>query len=595
MALINDAVIAEVRGRIDIVQFVGEYVRLTHSGRTYKGLCPFHQEKTASFYVVPDKQIFHCFGCSKGGDVFRFLMEAEHLTFPEAIRQLARRAGVAIPIEKDPEYEKKARVFQILDEAARFYSSQLNQAAGKQVREYLARRGISPETSTRFRLGYAPDSWDSLALALGKGAERIQLLEKAGLVKQRATGSGCYDTFRHRLIIPIADAHGRIVGFGGRVLGKGEEPKYLNSPETDVFNKRKMLFNFREALQPIRRSNSAIVVEGYLDVISLVQAGINNVVATLGTAITADQVALLARNCETVYFCYDADEAGQRATVRAISLQRDTPLTAKVITFDDPKDDPDSFVCREGGERFVERISAATDIYTFLVETRTHGMKPPLEIAVKERLVREFKDLIPEIHSPVARSEVIKTIARLIDTEPGVLEIQFANRTFNRMEGRQAVAGRSRPTIDGIVRRQEWVLKHLIEHPEELDRTRALLAPADFTDSRLQLLFTAVCRLQEASGGKSRPADIVSAIDDPELASRFSELLIELEEKPEEPFLECVYGLVKSRLKRESEELQARIRTAERDGHENEVASLTQQQLELRRKMEALNQRNTGP
>lgn len=595
MALINDAVIAEVRGRIDIVQFVGEYVRLTHSGRTYKGLCPFHQEKTASFYVVPDKQIFHCFGCSKGGDVFRFLMEAEHLTFPEAIRQLARRAGVAIPIEKDPEYEKKARVFQILDDAAKFYTTQLNQAAGKHVREYLKQRGITPETAVRFRLGYAPDSWDSLALALGKNTERVQLLDKAGLVKQRATGNGYYDTFRHRLIIPIADTHGRIVGFGGRVLGKGEEPKYLNSPETDLFNKRKMLFNFREALQPIRRSNSAIVVEGYLDVISLAQAGISNVVATLGTAITADQVALLARNCENVYFCYDADEAGQRATVRAISLQRDTPLTAKVITFADPKDDPDSFVCREGAERFVERIEAAKDIYTFLVETKTRGMKPPLEIAVKERLVREFKDLVPAIHSPVARSEVIKTIARLIDTDPGALEIQFANRTFVKPEGGSATSGRPRPVSDGIVRRQEWVLKHLIEHPEELERTRALLAPSDFTDTRLQRIFAAVCRLQEASGGKSRPADIIAAIDDSELASRFSELLIELEEKPEEPFLECVYGLVKSRLKLESEELLARIRTAERDGRESEVAGLTQQQLELRRKMEALNQRNTGP
>ncbi|HEY9070089.1 MAG TPA: DNA primase [Candidatus Ozemobacteraceae bacterium] len=595
MALINDAVIAEVRGRIDIVQFVGEYVRLTHTGRTFKGLCPFHQEKTPSFYVVPDKQIFHCFGCSKGGDVFRFLMEAEHLTFPEAIRQLARRAGVAIPIEKDPEYEKKARLYQTLDDAAKFYTGQLHQTGGKQAREYLKQRGITPETAARFRIGYAPDTWDALATTLGKGAERLQLLEKTGLVKQRATGSGCYDTFRHRLIIPIADTHGRIVGFGGRVLGKGEEPKYLNSPETELFNKRKMLFNFRDALQPIRRSNAAIVVEGYLDVISLVQAGITNVVATLGTAITAEQVALLARNGENVYFCYDADEAGQRATVRAISLQRDTPLTAKVITFDDPKDDPDSFVRREGAEGFIGRINAARDIYTFLVETKTRGMKPPLEIAVKERLVREFKDLVPAIHSPVARSEVIRMIARLIDTDPGALEIQFANRTFARTESGTAQPGRSRPVVDGMIRRQEWVLKHLIEHPEELDRTRAMLAPADFTDTRLQQIFTALCRQQEASGGKSRPADIIAALEDPELVSRFSELLIELEEKPVEPFLECVYGLVKSRLKRESEELLARIRNAERDGREQMVAELTQQQLELRRKMEALNQRHTGP
>ena len=323
MGLITDEIIAEIRERTDIVHIVGEYVRLQNSGRTFKALCPFHQEKTPSFYVVPDKQIYHCFGCGRGGNVFKFLMEKEHCSFPEAVRFLGKRCGVHIPTDHDPRAEEKGRVFKMLEQVASFWRAQLMDARiGQAPREYLERRGLQASTIQTFLLGYAPPQWDGVLKRFGKDSASVDVLLRAGLIKAREDGSGHYDTFRGRLMIPICDVHGRIVAFGGRVLRAEDEPKYLNSPETEIFNKRKMLFNFKRAIPEIRRENAAIVVEGYLDVISLAQAGIGNVVATLGTAVTPEQIHALARNCDSVYFCYDADAAGQRATLGAISLQR---------------------------------------------------------------------------------------------------------------------------------------------------------------------------------------------------------------------------------------------------------------------------------
>lgn len=603
--LITDAIISDIRDRTDIVQLVGDYVRLIPSGRNFKALCPLHQEKTASFYVVPEKQIFHCFGCGKGGSVFTFLMEVDRLAFPEAVRLLARRCGVVIPQFEDPDAEKKNQLFSVLEEASKLFAFQLlDSETGKRARDYIKERDISQETVRLFKIGYAPNSWDFLTKRLGKNSERLNRLEKAGLIKARNTNekpqtdssgtgdssanSGYFDTFRNRLMIPIFDSHGRICGFGGRVIEKGDEPKYLNSPETDVFNKRKMLFNFKEALPSIRKENACIVVEGYIDVISLFQRGLKNVVATLGTAITPEQVHIIARNCENVYFSYDADRAGQNATVRAISLQRDTPLAARIITFADQKDDPDSFIRREGPKSFLERLQSAKDIYSFLIEFRTNGLKKPFEISVKERLIQEFKELLPSVQSPVAKSEMIKNISRLLDMDPFTLESELSKRT--KEGGASLSKNEARHPSQALVKRQEWVLKHLLEHPDEFDKTKALLSPVDFSDPRLRNLYEAIRLKQEASGGKIKPAQILDNLEDPELMSRLSELLIALEGKPQEPFKECVFRLIEQRMKLEAEQLAKQIRTADQKGDSGEVSRLQRLQHDIRRKMEYLKQ-----
>ncbi|HNS10427.1 MAG TPA: DNA primase [Candidatus Ozemobacteraceae bacterium] len=589
MGFISSEIIAMIRERTDIIQIIGEHVRLIPSGHNYKALCPFHKEKTPSFHVVTDKQIYHCFGCGKGGDVFSFLMELEHMTFPEVVKFLAEREAIEIPRENDPDFEKKADLYNYLDRAAKFFESCLyDSSAGTVARDYLKKRKINGETAKKFRIGFAPNAWDSIVHRLGKTPEDLASLERAGLIKARGQGEGFYDVFRNRLMIPILDIHGRVAGFGGRVMSPEDEPKYLNSAESETFNKRRMLFNFREAVPVARRLNSVIVVEGYLDAISLFQNGIKNVVASLGTAISAEQIHMLARNCETLYFCYDADAAGQRATLRAISLQKDAPVNARVVAFPDPTDDPDSFVTREGAENFKILLEKATDIYTFLIETHTRGLKPPLEIPVKQKLIQEFKELVPAIHSSIARSEVIRKISKLLDMDQHVLEKEFEGREAPRSEEAQKKRTFISPRLNAEIQRQEWVLKHLLEHPEELDRVRALLGPGDFSDPRLRQIFEAISFQQEAAGGSLKPAEILAALDDASLISRLSELITTLEDRQPEPFMECVKGLVKSRLDAELKEIQQKIREAERGGDDSVIARLSMEQLDVRRKIETL-------
>jgi DNA primase len=590
LGIISSEIIAEIRERTDIVQIIGEHVRLIPSGRSYKALCPLHKEKTPSFHVVPDKQIYHCFGCGKGGDVFSFLMELEHFTFPEAVKYLAAKAGVSIPDDRSSENDPKARLYGILDKASKFYESNLlDTELGKEARNYLKKRKITDKTIADFRLGVALDSWDALLNQIGKiSQENLSLLEKTGLIKPRTKGTGFYDAFRNRLMIPIIDNHGRVAGFGGRVIKAEDEPKYLNSPEGETFNKRKLLFNFRQALPAIRRLNAAIVVEGYLDVISLFQHGIKNVVATLGTAVSAEQIHMLARNCEIVYFCYDADAAGQRATLRAVSLQKDTPINARVISFPDPTDDPDSFISREGAENFKKLLDKASDIYTFLIDTHTRGLKPPLEIPVKEKLIQEFKELVPAIHSSIARSEVIKKISKLLDMEPSVLEKEFATREVRQPAEHLKRRNLVSPKLNASIQRQEWVLKHLLEYPEELDRVRALLGPDDFSDPRLKKIFEAINSQQQAAGDNLKPAEILASLDDSNLISRLSELMTTLEDKPDEPFMDCVKGLLRNRLESELKNIQKGIRDAEKKGDDEQLALFSVEQTEIKRKIDLL-------
>lgn len=587
MGFISSDIISEIRTRVDIVQIVSEHVHLKPLGNSYKALCPFHKEKTPSFNVVPDKQIFHCFGCGKGGDVFTFLMEAENLSFPEAVRFLAGRAGVII--NEGKQESDRSGVYEILEAVSSYYRACLKDSVqGKIARDYLRNRGISDELVEHFMIGFAPDAWQSVVERFGKSNSDLQMLERAGLIRKKQNQSGYYDVFRGRLMIPVTDIHGRVSAFGARALSPENEPKYLNSAETETFNKRKMLYNLNGAMPQIRRHNSVIVVEGYLDAISLHGHGIKNVVATLGTAISSEHIALLARNCETVYFCYDADEAGQKATLRAVSMQKDTSLTARVIKFNEPGDDPDIFVRREGCQQFKKLLEKADDIYTFLIERHTDGLKPPIEISVKENLIKKFRELVPEIHSHIARSEVIKKISKLLDMNTELLEREFDLAK----KSQRAKVDNSRnsvvPSLDAVIQRQEWILKHILEYPQDIEKVSRLLTPADFSDHRLRAIYEAISFQQEAAGGELKPAEILTSLEDAQLVSRLSELIITLEDRPSEPFLECVKGLVKNRFENELKSVHQRIIKAESSGDNDSVSKLVNEQSDLRRKMDLL-------
>ncbi len=347
MAISQDY-LAELSRRTDITELVRSYVELKRAGRMEKGLCPFHNEKTPSFYVYPETESFYCFGCGAGGDAITFVKRIMNLDYVEAVKFLASRAGMPLPDEDDSAAKRRGRLLGINREAARFFFARLNTDEGQNARAYLRGRGLSDATIRRFGVGYAPDAFGELRNHLkGQGYSEEELVE-AGVCKRSAKG-GVYDSFRNRVIFPIIDLRGNVIAFGGRVMGQEAGPKYLNSAETPVFHKSRNLF----ALNIARKGGEKrlILAEGYMDVISLHQAGFTTAVATLGTALTDEQARLIADYAEEVVICYDSDDAGQRATARAINAFRNTPVKVRVLALEGAKD-PDEFISRFGVERF---------------------------------------------------------------------------------------------------------------------------------------------------------------------------------------------------------------------------------------------------
>ena len=356
---IADQTVEEVRSVADIVEVVGDYVRLKKRGTNYIGLCPFHTEKSPSFNVNPGIGIFKCFGCGEGGDVFAFVGRMEQVPFPEAVRLLAERYGVVIP-ETDEEASvssEQESIIEALRFAARFFHEHLvNDPAGESARSYLKQRGISPATARKFGLGYAPDRWDALLGAAEAAHVSVEVLEKAGLVLSRKDGSGWYDRYRHRLIFPILSHVSKVLGFGGRILvDDKDQPKYVNSPETLVYHKSRVLYGLSHARKAIRGREEAVLVEGYTDVLSLHQAGVEHVVASSGTALTSEQVKLLSRYARRVLLLYDADDAGVKAAARGIELCLEGGLVPYVVALPDGED-PDSFVRNHGAAAFEDYL-----------------------------------------------------------------------------------------------------------------------------------------------------------------------------------------------------------------------------------------------
>ncbi|HEV7491098.1 MAG TPA: DNA primase, partial [Rhodanobacteraceae bacterium] len=363
---IPEKFIDDLLARVDIVDVIQERVPLKKSGRDWSARCPFHDERSPSFTVSPTKQFYHCFGCGAHGSAIGFLMNYDRLEFPDAVEELANRAGIKVPYEggREAPREDSADLYNVLDAAASFYRRQL--AANETARAYFENRGLDEATLARFNLGYAPDQWDALKNALGTSPQRMELLEKAGMLTSGERGSK-YDRFRHRVMFPILDRRGRTIAFGGRVLVKEDTPKYLNSPETPLFHKGRELFGLwqvREAHQKIPR---LIVVEGYMDAISLHQFGVPQAVATLGTATTRDHAEILFRQCADVYFCFDGDRAGRQAAWRAVEsvLPRMRDGRQAMFLFLPDGEDPDSVIRKEGSAGFEDRLKNATPLSEF--------------------------------------------------------------------------------------------------------------------------------------------------------------------------------------------------------------------------------------
>ena len=361
--------IDQLISRIDIVEVIGTRVTLRKAGKEFKGCCPFHNEKTPSFNVVPDKQFYHCFGCGAHGTALGFLMDYDHLSFVEAVEELAARAGLEVPRETTThthEARPTADHYTLLTQAEEYYRQQLRNSPT--AIEYLKKRRLTGETAAKFGIGYAADAWDGLIKQLGSNDATLRGLVQTGLLIERDSKNGFYDRFRHRVMFPIRDARGRTIGFGGRIIDQGE-PKYLNSPETELFHKGRELYGLYEARQATRQLKQLMVVEGYMDVVSLHQAGITYAVATLGTATTPEHLKRLFRACNTVVFCFDGDRAGRAAAWKALEVALPVISEGNFIRFLllPTEHDPDSLVLAEGREAFEARVQQATPLSEYLV------------------------------------------------------------------------------------------------------------------------------------------------------------------------------------------------------------------------------------
>jgi DNA primase len=414
--MIPEDKVREVAERISIVEIVSEYVPLRRSGANYSGLCPFHAEKTPSFNVNPAREIFHCFGCGAGGNAFSFIMKIEGLSFPEAVKLMARKTGVEIeerqlsPAEKQAQSDRQT--FQRINElTAVFYRSVLEQKPeGAVAREYLERRAATGEIAEAYRLGFAPDRSDALVQHLKANSVDLESALKLGVVRKSERG-GWYDQFRNRLMFPIRDSKGNVIAFAGRVLDAAL-PKYINSPESPLYHKSAVLFGLDMALPAIRTENSIIIVEGYFDHLALYRAGIRNVVATCGTALTTTHTGLIKRHAAKVYTLFDSDAAGHKATIRSMELFMEQRLPSYVITLP-AGDDPDSFLAKNPLEAFRARLEKARPAFEFFVRSLL-AQTPPDSVDSKVRIIDELLPRFKKIADPVERDLYEKEICRLL-------------------------------------------------------------------------------------------------------------------------------------------------------------------------------------
>ena len=509
-----EAFVQQVRAQTDILAVVQGYVPLKRKGGRYWGCCPFHNEKTASFSVVPADGFFYCFGCHAGGDAFKFISLIEHITWFEAVKRQAEQLGIPLPAEKrDPREEARLRELDDLRKvnalARDFFHNCLTMTHyGAAGRAYLAGRGITEAAIERCGIGFAPDAWAKLSDAFRKRGIPEHLLVTAGLAVKRERGGGVYDRFRNRVIIPIADERGRIVGFGGRAL-EGAMPKYLNTAETPVFNKRKLLFGLDRAHRAIASEGCAIVVEGYMDAIAAWEAGVANVVATLGTSFTEGHAALLLRRAPRIVFCYDSDAAGQEATLRALAAVRGRAAEVRVLLLPDGKD-PDEYVRTHGAEAFRALVATAVPVPAFrLRHVRTH-MADGVE--GRNAALQAMLPVLAELDA-VARGAYVRQTAAELFLDEGV--VADALRKFLQRGGAEpaAPADLQRPVLrqaDDAVRRAGRELLAAAWHtPDLLTEILSFIPRTDFPDELIGGILGAMAEHLQAGGALD--ADFIAA------------------------------------------------------------------------------------
>jgi DNA primase len=583
--LISEDVINQVRDRIDIAEVVGHHVSLLRVGQNLKGLCPFHQEKSPSFTVSSSRQIFHCFGCGVGGNVFTFLMRITGANFPETVRELGKKIGIEVPESGPsvgPQTAQATRLEPLNRAVTAWFQQNLRDGMiGATARDYLASRGIHAETIERFEIGCAPAEWDGLIKALSKQDFTQSDLAAAGLTVAREHASGAYDRFRARVMFPITDLRKRIVGFGGRILGEGT-PKYLNSPDTPLFKKGQTLYALDLAREAVARLKTVIVVEGYFDAVALHQAGLTHTVATLGTALTAEHIQVLRRFTSKVVLLFDPDQAGVRAALRGLDLFVNSGLGVKVVTLP-TGEDPDTYVRKEGPEAFVRLEEQSPSLLDFALE---HSLSTAESSTIEGRIrsVDDVLRILQKSEHPIEREERIRVVAerlginqqRLIDRYPALIQ----------SEGRRSATTQSASPIPATFKgaSEERDLVYLLLHghltPADVQRLR----PEAFSIPACQSLVEAALNHLDRDGRVSLRSLLDAVVDHPDCGSLATELSMREDhfDDIEAHVVGCIDTLDRKRAEAVFRDLIARLKFAEREGREEDARILNAQVNQLR-------------
>jgi DNA primase len=507
----DSGVVAEVQAKVDLLAYVSQYVTLKKQGREYRGLCPFHSEKTPSFYVNAEKQLWKCHGCGAGGDLIKFVERYENVDFPIALRMLATRAGIVLEETPGAQRRRSEReaIYEANAAAQRYFADALRR--DQHALEYVHRRGITNETAALFGLGFAPDGWEGLTKALERAGIDLQLAERAGLVRVK---TGYYDFFRNRLMFPIYNLTGEVMAFGGRALGD-ETPKYLNTPNTAAYTKGQHVYGLHLARRAAAADDTLVVVEGYLDAIALHQAGFRNAVASLGTAFTPEQARELRRVAGKLYLCFDGDAAGQAATARSIDMLVEEGLAVSIVALPAGKD-PDELILESGAEAFATLLAGTQRWVDFKIDLACKRIAS--KFASKSDIAREAMSVIIQVRDPIERDQYVKAMARRLDVSEAALRQTRQQAAAHPRVPPVADGGpvRRAPTATQPMSTERDLLQLVLARPKLLPAARERVQPDDFMDVELRTVYARLIEHEHDLAHGVNPLTIFS--DDPLVA-----------------------------------------------------------------------------
>jgi len=584
----SEDIISRIRDSVDIVDLVSGYVSLKKTGKNHTGLCPFHAEKTPSFSVNPDKQIFHCFGCGAGGDVFKFIELQEGMNFPEAVRALAGRAGISVPTDsksrgpdKKSEDERKV-LLKIVADAADYFRKELEGPAGSAAREYLKKRGVSDAVVQEFGLGYVRPEWDGLIRYLKQRGYVFGQMEKAGLIVKRSEGEGYYDRFRGRIMFPIRDIAGNVIAFGGRVMDDSL-PKYLNSSETSLYSKSNTLYCLDMAKESGRRQGYFIIVEGYLDAIACHQYGVRNAVATLGTALTEGHLRLMRRFSDKLVLIFDPDPAGVKASLRGFDLFMTSGMKVNVVSLPDG-DDPDTFLQKHGHDAFAACLRKSVKFMDFVLEQVLKGGSVS-SIDDKVRKAEELLGFIAKIPSGIERDHYIRKTAEALDLNETVLRQEMPKHSRHTAPSSGGAKGSIAVPAWGHRPKAEEILIHLMLKDEGIARSlKEQIQPQDFTEPLFQRAMQRILNALERTGRLDTRMLIQDGDEElNSLISHYSVLEMDYQD-PEKHCQDCVEIIKQQNHAKKMKVLITAIKNAEVRGDSAELARLMEEQNRLSRK-----------